>query len=196
MNIVTASGAILRYRHLSSKRRIETLRCLWRYRTKTSYRHLSSKRRIETISGQKPPNRGARLPAFIQQKKDWNHHTKRNTQQNEQVTGIYPAKEGLKHAHRTISMGHIHCYRHLSSKRRIETPFRLFRRSVLNVLPAFIQQKKDWNMKICQRRNGFLPVTGIYPAKEGLKQSIRNTIQKGSKGYRHLSSKRRIETTS
>ncbi len=59
------------------------------------------------------------------------------------VTGIYPAKEGLKLTEGTLDAVEQECYRHLSSKRRIETNRLYVNSVVLVLLPAFIQQKKD-----------------------------------------------------
>ncbi len=135
-----------------------------------SYRHLSSKRRIETL---------LRCQSRMTAKK---------------VTGIYPAKEGLKHWGFAAKNSQQRCYRHLSSKRRIETNYSLPNYQFPPPLPAFIQQKKDWNEYWIWWGSEIWLVTGIYPAKEGLKQCCLRAFAICRACYRHLSSKRRIET--
>ncbi len=160
----------------------------------SGYRHLSSKRRIEThtchlstdwiwglpafIQQKKDWNslhcgrwrRNAWLPAFIQQKKDWNLNILKELVSEYTVTGIYPAKEGLKRSKFPVDTIHFWSYRHLSSKRRIETSPTKTRSWLDGELPAFIQQKKDWNINPTHIALLDIFVTGIYPAKEGLKR--------------------------
>ncbi len=115
------------------------------------------------------------------------------------VTGIYPAKEGLKRIMTNSQIISNSGYRHLSSKRRIETRIASLGATNSKELPAFIQQKKDWNSgaittlpisevlpAFIQQKKDWNPtklltavvpvwVTGIYPAKEGLKPIWHNS---------------------
>ncbi len=158
------------YRHLSSKRRIETMYMLTNLSGhRTCYRHLSSKRRIETYSGEIAVYKYIELPAFIQQKKDWNSLARLCNDFNTLLPAFIQQKKDWNN--RLFLW-----YRHLQK------------------LPAFIQQKKDWNLFLHWDCQPTTAVTGIYPAKEGLKQEYNNSRAVTLDSYRHLSSKRRIET--
>ena len=79
------------------------------------------------------------LPAYIQNKKDWNWQAEMAT------TGNTPA------------------YRPISRIRRIETDKLKEKALLAHSLPAYIQNKKDWNEDTKQKAKDAAELTGLYP---------------------------------